>query len=148
MTKLHVAHSNAGSGRGIQQQIAAYHVTVKPDFDAIARQLRKLKFPTVYTLDDLLAICGLATQADRVHLSRALRRAGVAPLRGKKIWLTDIVTMQRIRSYVFELAPSRVKFRTAGDVRREYYRQHYIRLKLEASQRRLGSPETRRKALC
>jgi hypothetical protein len=131
--KQRVAQRSAGSGRGISQQIAAFHVTVKYDFDAAVRQLRKFKFPTLWTLDDLLPICGLKTRADRVHLSRALRRAGVEPLRGKKIWLTDIVTMLRIRAYVFELAHSPVKFRTAGDVRREYYRQRYVASRLQRS---------------
>jgi hypothetical protein len=126
-----VAHSNASVGRGISQQIAAFQVIVKPDFDALVRQLRKFTFPTLYTLDDLLAICGLKTQADRVHLSRALRRSGVTPLRGKKLWLTDLDTMQRIRTYVFELAPSHVKFATAGNVRREYYRQRSFKRRLE-----------------
>jgi hypothetical protein len=129
--KQHVARSSAGSGRGISQQIAAFHITVKPDYDRIVAALRKFTFPTLWTLDDLLPLCGLATRADRVHLSRALRRAGVMPLRGKKIWLTDIVTMQRIRTYVFELAPSHVKFRTAGDLRREYYKQRYIERRLQ-----------------
>jgi hypothetical protein len=125
--------NNLPAGRGISQQIAEFHVTVKPDYDRIVAALRKFKFPTVYTLDDLLPICGLKTQADRVHLSRALRRAGIAPLRGRKIWLTDIVSGSRLRAYVFEIADSHVKFRTAGDVRREYYRQrHFEKMQLIA----------------
>lgn len=134
--KQRVVHSSAGLGRGISQQIAEFHVTVKPDYDRIVAALRKFKFPTLWTLDDLLPICGLKTQADRVHLARALRRAGVEPLRGRKIWLTDIVTMQRIRGYVWCINGN-VQAQTAGQIRREYYRQHYIRLKLEAS---LGRP--------
>jgi hypothetical protein len=132
VNKQRVARSSAGLGRGISQQIAEFRITVKPDYDRIVAALRKFKFPTIYTLDDLVTICGLKTRADRVHLSRALRRAGVMPLRGKKIWLIDLdATMQRIRSYVFELAPSPVKFRTAGDVRREYYRQRYVARRLK-----------------
>jgi hypothetical protein len=125
--KQRVAHSSAGSGRGISQQIAAFHVIVKPDFDALARQLRKFKFPTLWTLDDLLPICGLKTQADRVHLSRALRRAGVEPLRGKKLMLTDPTTMKRIRAYVWCInGKVPADLRTDRDVRREYYRQRHV----------------------
>ncbi len=112
--KQRVAQSNAGSGRGIQQQIAEFRITVKPDYDRIVSALRKFKFPTVYTLDDLLPICGLKTRADRVHLSRALRRAGVEPLRGKKLWLKDWDTMQRIRAYVWCVNGEMPDLKTAG----------------------------------
>jgi len=122
-----VAHSSAGLRRGISQQIAAFHVIVKPDFDGLVRQLLKFKFPTVYTLDDLLPLCGLKTRADRVHLSRALRRAGVTPLRGKKIMLTDPTTMKRIRAYVWCISDKvPADLRTDRDVRREYYRQRHV----------------------
>jgi hypothetical protein len=121
--KQRVARSSAGLGRGNSQQIAAFHITVKPDFDALVRQLRKFTFPTLWTLDDLLPICGLATRADRVHLSRALRRAGVMPLRGKKISFRQ----QKLRAYVWCInGKEPADLRTDRDVRREYYRQRHV----------------------
>ena len=136
MSKRQVTKRSRPGGRGIQL-ISARIVEVKTDFDGLVRQLRKFSFPNLFTLDDLLPICGLKTQADRIHLARALRRGGVMPLRRKKIALTDIVSRKRVRAYVWPVG-TRLNYRTDSDVRREYARQHHIDLIAKAQAARLG----------
>lgn len=138
--KKQVATRSVWQDRG-NQLLSARIVIVKIDYDGIVRELRKFKFPQLWTLDDLLPVCGLKTQADRVHLSRSLRRHRIEPVRGKKIMLTDIVSRERIRAYVWWLSSAKQpNFKTDSDLRREYSRQHHFDLLDKAHAMRLGSP--------
>lgn len=126
MKRRNVTNVKVSQARGIQV-VSARVVTVKIDFGGIVRELRKFRFPNLFTLDDLLPICGLKTNADRVHLSRALRRAGIEPLRRKKITLT--VNGEHVRAYIWHVGVGKApRFRTDSDVRKEYARQHHIDL--------------------